>query len=345
MSKYVRVSSDPSFIKKNGFYIILLLLIISLGANGYFAWKKMQLSSAQATVDFPLLNPLLAYLQYDSAEERRANTIVSFVTLRQEIEGFLADKKPQVGVYVEDFNTGTWLGINEKQKFIPASLIKVAFAMAALKKVDRGVWTMDTPLLLQPKYKNKKYGELWKLPDFTDVPLSKVIEEMIVASDNTAVSMIYYSLTKEERDDVFYHIGQRNPDENPEFPYVVEFYSPKELATAYRVLYNSSFLTRTKSQYLLELLSRTQFRQEIPRGIPSSIAVAHKIGEATSATTKELLPVSFHDCGIVYYPQRPYLICVMTEGIEIKQASEVIADISTKVYRYIDEYDLKLRSQ
>lgn len=328
--------------------ILLLVLVIvwmfmTLGA--WFVAKerfsnRVSLSGKNA---FPLLNPNLQFLDYNSPEERRANTVVSMVTLRDGLESFLGDKKSQIGIYAEDLNTGAWIGINEKQKFVPASLIKVSFAMAALKKVDKGIWTMDTKILLQPKFKNNKYGELWKLPDFSDVPLQKVLEELITSSDNTAVSMIYYSLTKEEREEVFYHIGQRNPDENPEFPYVIEMYSPKEIATAYRILYNSSFLTRKNSQYLLDLLARTKFRQEIPRSIPDSIKISHKIGEGTRASKPEIKQITYNDCGIVYYPQRPYVICVMTEGFDLKDSSDLIAAVSDRVYKYLDEYSGKSR--
>lgn len=325
--------------------LLVGLLILSLGSNAYFILQNWPIFfDVNSPSEFPLLNPLLQFLKYDSAEERRANTVVGFSILRQDIEAYTGDRKKQVGVYVEDLNTGSWMGINEKQKFVPASLIKVAFAMAALKKVEKGIWTVETPLLLQPKFKNKKYGELWKLPDMSDVPLQRVVEEMIISSDNTAVSMIYQSLTREEREDIFYHIGQRNPDENPEFPYVVELYSPKELANAYRVLYNASFLTRKNSEYLLELLSKTKFRNELPRSIPSAIAVAHKIGEATRASTPDLPNVSLNDCGIVYYPIRPYIICALTEGIALKDASDLIAAVSEKTYTYINEYSERNQS-
>lgn len=324
------------------FIAIILGWAVSIAGIWLFSKQKfLEQSNVSGKNAFPLLNPNLQFLEYDSPEERRANTVVSFMNLRQELEKDIKDNISQVGVYAEDLNTGAWMGINEKQKFVPASLIKVAFAMAALKKVDKGIWTMETNLLLQPKFKNNKYGELWKLPDFSDVPLIKVIDEMIISSDNTAVSMIYYSLTQEEREDIFYHIGQRNPDENPEFPYVVEMYSPKEIANAYRVLYNSSFLTRKNSQYLLELLSKTKFRQDIPRGLPSSTRVAHKIGEGTKASKPELKQITYNDCGIVYYPKRPYIVCVMSEGIELKNASDLIASISEKLYRYLNEYSDK----
>jgi hypothetical protein len=39
-----------------------------------------------------------------------------------------------------------------------------------------------------------------------------------------------------------------------------------------------------------------------------------------------------HDCGIVYAPGKPYLICIMTRGSDFKRLSPVIAQISKQVY-------------
>lgn len=45
--------------------------------------------------------------------------------------------------------------------------------------------------------------------------------------------------------------------------------------------------------------------------------------------TKEL-----HDCGIIYYPERPYLLCVMTEGNDLNELAGVIQNISKTVYEW-----------
>jgi hypothetical protein len=43
-----------------------------------------------------------------------------------------------------------------------------------------------------------------------------------------------------------------------------------------------------------------------------------------------------HDCGIVYYPERPYFLCVMTKGYEFKRLAAVIRVMSRAVYREVD---------
>jgi hypothetical protein len=42
--------------------------------------------------------------------------------------------------------------------------------------------------------------------------------------------------------------------------------------------------------------------------------------------------VELSDCGVVYYPKHPYLLCVMTSAKDIPTASTVIANISRIAY-------------
>jgi beta-lactamase class A len=101
----------------------------------------------------------------------------------------------------------------------------------------------------------------------------------------------------------------------------------------FRVLYNSTYLSRTMSEYALELLSRGSFSDGLPAGVPNGVLVAHQFGERTHPATGER---QLHDCGIVYAPTRPYLLCVMTRGKEFKQLASVISDISREVYREME---------
>jgi beta-lactamase class A len=67
-------------------------------------------------------------------------------------------------------------------------------------------------------------------------------------------------------------------------------------------------------------------------GVPAGISVANKFGERELADgTRQL-----HDCGIVYHPERPYVLCVMTKGASFEQLSRTVADVSQLVYREID---------
>jgi hypothetical protein len=64
-----------------------------------------------------------------------------------------------------------------------------------------------------------------------------------------------------------------------------------------------------------------------------SIKVAHKFGERTLEKGTQ----HFHDCGIVYYPRHPYLLCVMTQGRDIEAQSRAIASISTFVFQKMEK--------
>lgn len=79
-------------------------------------------------------------------------------------------------------------------------------------------------------------------------------------------------------------------------------------------------------------MSQTEFKEGLNRGLPAEITVAHKFGERDLGQQKEL-----HDCGIVYYPNQPYLLCVMTKGADFDDLSETIGEISKLVYNFIKE--------
>jgi hypothetical protein len=68
-------------------------------------------------------------------------------------------------------------------------------------------------------------------------------------------------------------------------------------------------------------------------GVPSGTVVAHKFGERVlpSKNVKQL-----HDCGIVYYPQFPYVLCVMTRGNDFVTLQQAIKGVSDIVYREFD---------
>jgi beta-lactamase class A len=88
----------------------------------------------------------------------------------------------------------------------------------------------------------------------------------------------------------------------------------------------------------LALLKQSEFSQGLLAGVPPGIAVAHKFGERgyTNASKKEL-----HDCGIVYCPQRPYVLCIMTKGTDMKEQAKAISGISKAVYDEMKDVPLQ----
>jgi hypothetical protein len=63
---------------------------------------------------------------------------------------------------------------------------------------------------------------------------------------------------------------------------------------------------------LLQLLAESEHRAALPSGVPAGVQVSHKWGHRLIPGTEERH--HFHDCGIVHLPERPLLLCVLTEG-------------------------------
>jgi len=104
----------------------------------------------------------------------------------------------------------------------------------------------------------------------------------------------------------------------------------------FRILYNATYVGRTRAQTTLQLLSQTDFNGGIVAGVGST-TVSHKFGERSvyaqdASGAQTLQKRELHDCGIVYYPGSPYGLCIMTEGADFAQMEGAIADISTLVY-------------
>jgi beta-lactamase class A len=162
-------------------------------------------------------------------------------------------------------------------------------------------------------------------PD-TEYTVQELMRSMIVKSDNLATQTILQHIPSEYVSDVFSHIGVPLEETGADVALSV-----KEYASFFRVLYNASFLTREYSEQALALLAETDFSYGIEAGLPSDIEVAHKWGVRTSTAQGEEAE-QLHDCGIVYYPNHPYLLCVMTRGDDTLRQAQLIAEVSRVVH-------------
>jgi beta-lactamase class A len=79
------------------------------------------------------------------------------------------------------------------------------------------------------------------------------------------------------------------------------------------------------SREMADVLKRQKINDAIPAGLPPGSVVGHKTGSITRIN---------HDAAIVYNP-RPYVLVVLTRGIEDqKRSSALIADITRVVHAW-----------
>ncbi len=307
------------------------------GAGGYVLPHGSQLRDAQANREggYEFVNPLLTC----DINEDQPNP--GFSNLEHNLQSEIAALKKngditRMSVYFRDMNYGTWTGVNVDDTFIPASLMKVPLLVAYLRD------SQTSPALLTQKYSipagaDANAEETFK-PNNPLAPgeytVNQLLEAMILGSDNNAVNVLDAHVSTTSINDIYNAIELPPSGEND------ETMSPKSYMALFRILYNATYLWRGKSQTAFELLSKSEFKDGIVAGTPSR-TVAHKFGERSvyiqDATGKlQLSKRELHDCGIVYYPQSPYGLCIMTEGADFTRMSQAIAVVSSVVYQSVE---------
>jgi len=225
--------------------------------------------------------------------------------------------------YFRDLNNGPWFGINEDEKFAPASLLKVPLMIAYLRWAEQDAGVPGKRLCFQksadPVEPNISSARRLQLGQCYAV--SELVERMIVDSDNEAKDLLLSNLGMDRYRASYEDLGVETPT-NPG-----DTMSVKDYASFFRVLFNATYLSPAMSEKALGMLSRVEFQDGLRAGVPVAIPLAHKFGERRIGAMRQL-----HDCGVVYYPGHPYLLCVMSRGADLGDMDDVIAGVSRAVY-------------
>ena len=128
--------------------------------------------------------------------------------------------------------------------------------------------------------------------------------------------------------EIYADLGLKVPADEAE----ENFITVKDYAALFRILYNASYLSREMSEKALKLLSEVVYEDGLVAVLPEGIKVAHKFGERAY---EESGVKQFHDCGIIYYPGKPYLLCVMTRGDDFNALQGIVRQVSQTVYQTI----------
>lgn len=310
-----------------GFILSRFLFVVSPVATQFGIQANTRESSY--TKPFNFINPLLDCGDISNISNK------SIDEMRKKITDFIDEQKTygidDVAVYFRDLNNGPWFGINEKDKFFPASLLKVPMMMSAFKQAMNDPSFLDKQFLWQGASRNKEYFRAAKeLENNHTYTINEALSYMIKFSDNNALYVLGYAISTDTLAASYMDLGIPLPSGSD---YTI---SARIYASFFRILYNSTFLNNEYSEKALSFLSETAFNQGIVAGVPSSsIKIAHKFGEREISSDNKQL----NDCGIVYYPNKPYLLCVMVRGADYSQLTSFIAQVSKMVYQSVDQED------
>lgn len=235
-------------------------------------------------------------------------------------------------VYFRDLNNGPWFGINESEEFFPASLLKLPLAMSFYNKAedDPSILTKEitytpdpsTASQIQPfgPTRNVEQGKMYTVKDLLDIMLQESSNEAAVALSNI--------VKPAQITDVYHNLGLVPPIFGQDYKIDTHKY-----ASFFRILYNATYVNKSSSESILKSLTDASFKDGLVAGVPQGVLVAHKFGSRQVDASGNT--VQLHDCGIIYAPQKPYILCVMTQGTDFTTLAGFIKSVSESVYKNV----------
>jgi beta-lactamase class A len=300
--------------------IIVGLVLTNLVSIVYCIYEINHDHFSAALTEYPLIDPNRSFID-------QKHFITNIQPLRERYSDLVFNTKDaEISIYFEFLNTGANISINQDNRFVPGSLIKIPTALAVMKKIERGEWKLANRLVLFAEDKSDGFGVLYKDAVGTAYTIEELLKELLINSDTTAHKIFVRNLGNEPLVEVYRGLGLEDLLDSD---YNI---TAKEYSRLFRSLYTSSFLNRNNSEYLLEILAETPFSNFLNSGIPSEVFFSHKIG--IHEPTKTYL-----DSGIVYVESRPYILTVAVKVEAGKAyAEEIMQTISREAYEYITNY-------
>lgn len=257
---------------------------------------------------------------------------VNFNNLEAELDTYIESKKASgeisnAAVYFRQLRNGAWFGVNEREEYAPASLLKVTVMMAYFKSAEQDALILDKEIEFtgEDRSLDQEYDPQERLQAGETYTVRELIDRMIRFSDNDALLLLGENMPEQSVDKLITDLGLNIQSSNEDEDYM----SVRSYASLFRILYNASYLSKEYSEESLSLLAHTAFEKGLRKGVPENVEIAHKFGQrdVDGVGLKQL-----HDCGIVYHPEGPYLLCIMTRGLDYDVLSNTIGEISRKTY-------------
>lgn len=251
--------------------------------------------------------------------------------LKAEIEKIASGFDGVMGVAIRDLTTGEEILLNSHLTFPTGSSIKIPVLIELHKQAAAGKYKLTDQRWLERADKVGGSGVINNFGDHTSqLSLNDLAVLMIVLSDNTATNMLIDQTGMTNVNATLDQLGLKairlrrkmidlsasaRGDENIATPYAA-----MDLMTK---LSRGEVINRNLSDDVLKFL-KLRKSSPIPRLIPANIEIANKPGSFEGAAC---------DWAVVYIPNRPFAISVMTNyNGETANADEAIAKVARLAY-------------
>jgi beta-lactamase class A len=237
------------------------------------------------------------------------------------------------------------LRINPDLAMHAASTMKIPVMIELFRQVDAGTRSLDDTIPVSNTFRSMVDGSPFTLnaADDSDQETYKIIgqrltlreacERMITVSSNLTTNLLIDALGIDRIRATVAALGAGGMDVRRKVEDTPAFRAGQNntttaagLATLFEAIRDGTAASPASTREMIAMLKRQRFNAGIPAGVPPGTEVAHKTGTITKV---------HHDAGIVY-GEVPFVLVVLTRGIETEQASDaLIADITRRIVQAV----------
>ena len=246
-----------------------------------------------------------------------------------------------MGVAIVDLSDGRTILRNADRVFPAASSIKIAIQLELYRQEQesrtgaKGKAKLDDIYTFDPKDLVEDSQIMAGLTaGVTRVTNRDLAQFMVAVSDNAAANVLIDRVGRDNVNAMIRGLGftkttlrrkmmdlaaARRGEENVA--------TPQEMVRLLEVIYQGKILNKELNAAFIKQLS-TLKEGYLPRELPAGVQVANKPGSLEAVRT---------DSGVVFVPNRPFAISVMTAyDLDERAAERAISEIALAAYRYFD---------
>ncbi len=312
-------------------YIFALCALVFVAIGGFFAGAYPHNSAGAESAlavkkssGHPLINPTVT-----AGLEK--HFIINVQPLKEQFMSIQKQYAHKTYLYFAYLNNDSWVGLSEREYFTAASTIKIPLAMSVMRAVETGKLSLEDKYTITFDDLDVGFGTFHERAEGKTVSIRELVRIMLEESDNTAMQSLIHVLQNSGSTDPFEQVyAFMGWDNYPGLGEAPEYFAInlKVLSNMFLALYNARYVNADHSQEILHYLDNANFNEQIVAGVPHSIAVAHKSGVQTESQT-------YSDCGIVYVPNRHYLLCLGSEGSSKDIADAFMKEASKAAYEFV----------
>ena len=268
-----------------------------------------------------ILNPTLSYLHNDlfldtyflkGAETKNPQMLT--LTENQRLTGLenslrnLASLYPSIepSLYVWDYETGNYAGIDSDKLYSAASIIKIPVLIQLFRSIEAGQLTIYDTMTLTDYYRAEGSGSLQFKAENSVWTMDDLARVMITESDNSATNMIMSKLgSMTDINSGIRQWGLSKTRVNTWLPDMggTNFTTAEDLARMLYNLDNPNFLSVSSREKIFDYMGHVHNDRLIPAGLGPGAVFIHKTGD---------IGKMLGDAGIVYTPNgKKYIVAIL----------------------------------